>query len=216
MNQWTGYPPLPMSRRQMASYICAWIPVTSMRPSAMITTGCPPWRKLLTSLHTLASSLSWMPTMDTGQLFSTRTPACLQLSTVLLEDTISYDFPLAWSVPKTSSRKRWIRSLKNAKDVSEFQMTSPSTAALEAEHNACLRDLMQTAHKYDLVFNPQKTHMNAQAVNFFGCLYNANGVHPDPGKVNTVHALPAPTKGHILVTYLSPFIPGLSTLTAPL
>ena len=37
----------------------------------------PPWRKLLMSLHTLTSSLSWMPTMDTGQLFSTRTPACL-------------------------------------------------------------------------------------------------------------------------------------------
>ena len=36
--------------------------------------------------------------------------------------------PLAWSVPKTSSRRRWIRSLKNAKDVSESQMTSPYMA----------------------------------------------------------------------------------------
>ena len=81
---------------------------------------------------------------------------------------------------------------------------------------------MRVAHKYDLVFNPQKTHVKAQAVNFFGCLYNANGVHPDPGKVNAVHALPAPTNITELqeflglVTYLSPFIPGLSTLTAPL
>ena len=81
---------------------------------------------------------------------------------------------------------------------------------------------MRIAHKYDLVFNPQKTHVKAQAINFFGCLYNANGVHPDPGKVNAVHALPAPTNVTELqeflglVTYLSPFIPGLSTLTAPL
>ena len=81
---------------------------------------------------------------------------------------------------------------------------------------------MRIAHKYDLVFNPQKTQMKAQAVNFFGCLYNANGVHPDPGKANAVHALPAPTNVTELqeflglVTYLSPFIPGLSTLTAPL
>ena len=80
----------------------------------------------------------------------------------------------------------------------------------------------QTAHKYDLVFNPQKTHMKAQAVNFFGCLYDANGVHPGPGKIDTVHALPVPTNVTELqefldlVTYLSPFIPGLSTLTAPL
>ena len=59
-------------------------------------------------------------------------------------------------------------------------------------------------------------------INFFGCLYNANGVHPDPGKINAVHALPAPTNITKLqeflglVMYLSPFIPGLSTLTAPL
>ena len=57
-NQWTGYPPLPTFRRQMVSYVCAWIPVISTRPSATITTRCLLWRKLLMSLHTLASSLS--------------------------------------------------------------------------------------------------------------------------------------------------------------
>ena len=77
-------------------------------------------------------------------------------------------------------------------------------------------------HKYDLVFNPQKTHVKAPAINFFGCLYDANGVHPDLGKVDAVHALPAPTNVTELqeflglVMYLSPFIPGLSTLTASL
>ena len=92
----------------------------------------------------------------------------------------------------------------------------------EVEHDAHLRDLMHITCKYDLVFNPQKTHVKAQAINFFGCLYDANGVHPDPGKVNAVHALPAPTNITELqeflglVTYLSPFIPGLSTLTATL
>ena len=64
--------------------------------------------------------------------------------------------------------------------------------------------------------------MKAQAVNFFGCLYDAHGVHPDPGKVNAVQALPVPTNITELqeflglVTYISPFIPGLSALTAPL
>ena len=92
----------------------------------------------------------------------------------------------------------------------------------EAEHDAHLQNLMCIACKYDLVFNPQKTHVKAQAINFFGCLYDANGVHPDLGKVDAVHALPAPTNVTKLqeflglVTYLSPFIPGLSTLTAPL
>ena len=81
---------------------------------------------------------------------------------------------------------------------------------------------MQITCKYNLVLNPQKTHVKAQAVNFFGCLYDANGVHPDLGKVDAIHTLPAPTSLTELqaflglVMYLSPFIPGLSTLTAPL
>ena len=92
----------------------------------------------------------------------------------------------------------------------------------QAEHDACLQILMQIACKYNLVFNPQKTHVKAQAINFFGCLYDANGVHPDPGKVDAVHALLMPTNITKLqeflglVMYLSPFIPGLSTLTTPL
>ena len=52
---------------------------------------------------------------------------------------------------------------------------------------------MQITCKYDLVFNPQKTHVKAEAVNFFACLYDADGVHPDPGKVDAIHALLAPT-----------------------
>ena len=69
---------------------------------------------------------------------------------------------------------------------------------------------------------PTKTHVNAPAVNFFGCLYDADGVHTDPDKSSGIHALPAPTNVSKLqeffgmVTYLSTLIPGLSTLTAPL
>ena len=64
--------------------------------------------------------------------------------------------------------------------------------------------------------------MKGKAVNFFGCLYGVNGVHLDLGKVNAIHTLPAPTKVNELqeflglVMYLSPFIPRLSSLTAPL
>ena len=92
----------------------------------------------------------------------------------------------------------------------------------EVEHDAHLCNLMQVACMYGVVFNPQKMHVKAPAINFFGCLYDANGVHPDPEKVDAVHALPAPTNVTKLqeflgmVTYLSPFICGLSTLTAPL
>ena len=92
----------------------------------------------------------------------------------------------------------------------------------KADHDAHLLNLMHVAHKYGLVFNPQKTHVKAPAVNFFGCLYDANGICPDLDKVNAIHALPAPTNVTELqeflgmVMYLSPFILGLSTLIAPL
>ena len=91
----------------------------------------------------------------------------------------------------------------------------------EVEHDTHLWNLMWVTCKYGVVFNPQKTHVKAPAVNFFGCLYNANGVHLDLEKVDTVHALPASMNVTELqeflsmVTYLTPFIHGLSTLTAP-
>ena len=81
---------------------------------------------------------------------------------------------------------------------------------------------MQVACKYGVVFNPQKMHVKAPSINFFGYLYNANGIHLDPEKVDAVHALPAPMNVTELqevlgmVTYLSPFICGLSSLTASL
>ena len=63
----------------------------------------------------------------------------------------------------------------------------------KVEHNAHLWNLICVAHKYGLVFNPQKTHVKAPVVNFFGCLYDADGVHPDLGKVYAIHTLPVPT-----------------------
>ena len=72
----------------------------------------------------------------------------------------------------------------------------------EAEHNAHLQNLMQVACKYGVVLNPQKTHEKAPAVNFFGCLYDTNGIHPDPEKADAVHALQAPTN----VTELQEFL----------
>ena len=93
---------------------------------------------------------------------------------------------------------------------------------MQAEHDAHLLKLMEVAQKYGLVFNPKKTQVKAPVVKFFGCLFDESGVHPDPEKVDVLYAFPTPTnitehKEPLgTVTYLSPFIPGLSTLTTPL
>ena len=92
----------------------------------------------------------------------------------------------------------------------------------EEEHDRHVRDLMEIARKHGLIFNPSKTHVKETSVNFFGCLYDEHGVHPDPDKVKAIHAMEAPRNVTQLqeflgmVQFLSPFIPGLSTLTAPL
>ena len=92
----------------------------------------------------------------------------------------------------------------------------------EAEHDAHPWKLMEFAQKYELVSNPKKTQFKDPLMKFFGCLYDESRVHLDPEKVDAVHSLPTPTNVTELqeflgmVMSLSPFIPGLSTLTAPL
>ena len=88
----------------------------------------------------------------------------------------------------------------------------------EAKHDAHLWKLTEVAWKCGLVFSPKKTQVKASMVKLFGCPYDESGVHSDPEKVDAVHALPTPTNITELqeflgmVTYLSPFIPGLSTI----
>ena len=81
---------------------------------------------------------------------------------------------------------------------------------------------MCTACKHGLVFNGEKCEVKKDSVTFFGTVYDANGAHPDPKKVDAIHKMPPPDNKQQLqyflgiVTYLSPFIASLSTHTAPL
>ena len=81
---------------------------------------------------------------------------------------------------------------------------------------------MKRAHENGLVFNPDKCSLKAESIIFFGCLYDKNSIRPDPAKVETTQAMPAPTCLHELykfigmVTYLKKFIQGLSDLQEPL
>ena len=159
--------------------------------------------------------------MDTGQLSSTRTPACLPLSTAPSVDTTSCNFPLfslfprhlpekdgsdPWRMPRMYWNHRWHHC-----------------AWLHRGRTWCLPTRShENRPQIWLGVQPTEDTCESPSHQFFGCLYDANGVHPDPGKVDAVHALPAPTNITELqeflglVTYISPFIPGLSTLTAPL
>ena len=88
----------------------------------------------------------------------------------------------------------------------------------EEQHDKNVRSLMDCACEDGLVFNPEKFSLKADSVMFFGCLYDRNGIRPDPTKAKAIQAMPAPTCLHELqefigmVTYLRKFIRGLSDL----
>ena len=89
-------------------------------------------------------------------------------------------------------------------------------------HDRNLHNFMCVACEHSLIFNGERCEVKKDSVTFFGTVYDANGAHPDPKKVDTIHKMPPPDNKqqlqHFLgmVTYLPPFIPSLSTHTAPL
>ena len=81
---------------------------------------------------------------------------------------------------------------------------------------------MQVAREHGLVFNGEKCVVKQPSIKFFGWIYDKDGTHLNPSKVTAIHNMPPPEipsqlpKFLGMVTYLSPFVPSLSSFTAPL
>ena len=92
----------------------------------------------------------------------------------------------------------------------------------EEEHNANLHQLMQAAQKHGLVFNGDKCKINTSKLHLFGLVFDSNGVHPDPARIDDIRRMTKPANADELreflgiATYMSPFIPKLSANTATL
>lgn len=88
--------------------------------------------------------------------------------------------------------------------------------ATQSEHDDNLARLMKKAHEEGLVFNSTKCSISKPEIHFFGNLYTANGIQPDPRKIRDVQNMPSPqTKEDLqrflgVLTYLSAFIPNFS------
>ena len=102
-----------------------------------------------------------------------------------------------------------------ADDITVFGMN-------QADHNRNLQQLMERARKCGLVFNAEKCKINQKEISFFGNIYGESGAKPDPNKVQAIIDLKPPTTATELqsflgmITYLAPYIPKLSDVTAPL
>ena len=92
----------------------------------------------------------------------------------------------------------------------------------DAEHDRRLHKFMKVTREHGLVLNKKKCEFKSNSIKVFGCVYDKHGPHPDPSKVSAIREMPAPqNKGEChsflgMVTYLSPFIPQLSSHTGTL
>ena len=92
----------------------------------------------------------------------------------------------------------------------------------DEDHDRNLHHLMKVAQKCGLVFNAAKCFIKTPQIKFFGMVYDANGVRPDPEKCAEIQAIPAPKNVTEIqqflgiIQFMAPFISKLADQTAPL
>ena len=90
------------------------------------------------------------------------------------------------------------------------------------KHDCHMHGMMDRCHATGLKLNPDKCKIKEQKIKFYGVICSADGVQPDPGKVSALRQMAPPSNLQELqtflglATYMGPFIPNLSSLTAPL
>ena len=58
--------------------------------------------------------------------------------------------------------------------------------ATEEQHDNNMRKFMRCAHENGLIFNLDRCSLKAKSVMLFECLYDKNGIRPDPAKVEAI------------------------------
>ena len=70
------------------------------------------------------------------------------------------------------------------------------------EHNTHLLQLMKTASKDGLVFNSYKCSIRQPQITFYGAIFTAQGMKPDPVKIQALQGLPTPENHKQLQSFL--------------
>ena len=77
------------------------------------------------------------------------------------------------------------------------------TGTTEEEHDRNLTTLLEAAKANGLAFNSTKCRIKEPSITFFGRIYSADGIQPDPNKVSDLKAMPTPQTTAELHTFLS-------------
>ena len=90
------------------------------------------------------------------------------------------------------------------------------------EHDENLHGMMERCQNTGLKLNPEKCFIKQKQIKFYGVVCNEDGIKPDPSKVSVLKQMTKPKDRRELqtflglATYMGPFIPNLSSITAPL
>ena len=92
----------------------------------------------------------------------------------------------------------------------------------DAKHLQNLEEVFQKFHTPGVKLKRSKCVLTKPSVEYFGFVVDKSGLHPSPRKVQAILEIPVPLnttelKSFLeLVNYYQKFIPGMSTLVAPL
>ena len=90
------------------------------------------------------------------------------------------------------------------------------------DHDRNMHGMLERCQGTGLKLNPEKCFVKQEKIRFYGVVCGKEGIQPDPDKVSALKQMSPPTSRQDLQTflglanYMSPFIPNLSALTAPL
>ena len=112
-----------------------------------------------------------------------------------------------------------LSSLPGVKNIADDILVFGST---QEEHDANVIRFLERCLEIDLHLNPDKVKINCRSMPFFGMVPTADGIKPDPKKIETIKKWPVPQNVTELqsflgsVNYLPHFIAGLNQLCKPL
>ena len=90
------------------------------------------------------------------------------------------------------------------------------------EHNKAISECMEAIARAGLTLNPPKCIFGKKEITFWGMIFGADGIKPDPAKVEALEYVTAPTTKEEVISFLcmmqsnSDFIPNFAQASAPL
>ena len=112
-----------------------------------------------------------------------------------------------------------LQDIENVRNISDDIIIYGPTQEV---HDLALEKTLKRLHESGLTINRQKCEFNKSKIEFFGYIFSADGVSPDPKKVKALHDAAEPTSVQEIrsllgmATYSARFIPDFATLTEPL